>query len=76
MLYAHSSDCNLLCQGHIGDDGLATKLHVLCEGIVTIQADGDELVRCCDILGKSLPKSLRVYTFFGVNAQEIAVNWY
>lgn len=42
--------------------------------VIKIQADGDELQRCCDILGRQLPNN-RVYTFVGVNAQEIAANW-
>lgn len=44
------------------------------ERIVAVQADGDELARCCAILGRQLPTS-RVYTFVGDNAKEIVINW-
>lgn len=60
--------------GHINDDKLKFILNESYFNIAKIQADGDELVKCCAILGRQLPKS-RVYTFLGNNAQEIAKNW-
>ena len=60
--------------GHINNDKLTFILNESYFTIAEIQADGDELVKCCDILGRQLPKS-RVYTFLGNNAQEIAKNW-
>jgi hypothetical protein len=44
-----------------------------CYIMVRIQADGDELVRCCQILGRPIPGGC--YNFMGVNAMEIAANW-
>jgi hypothetical protein len=62
--------------GHIEDkifnDGLIKRLEHY--EVTEVQADGDELERCCEILGRELPPN-RVYTFLGVNAQEIARNW-
>jgi hypothetical protein len=62
--------------GHIEDkllnNGLIERLEYY--EVTEVQADGDELERCCEILGRELPPN-RVYTFLGVNAQEIARNW-
>ena len=74
MLYAtfyqHSvGDC-----GHVGNKDLEHTLNTNYSMVTKIQADGDELVKCCEILGRQLPKK-RVYTFLGNNAQEIAKNW-
>ena len=60
--------------GHINESALKTNLNLKYAEITEIQADGDELKKCCDILGRSLPNG-RVYTFLGNNAKEIAVNW-
>lgn len=73
MLYAITS-YKREYSGHIKDDGLTHDLNNSNFIISEIQADGDELVKCCEILGRQLPKS-RVYTFMGNNAQEIARNW-
>jgi hypothetical protein len=74
MLYATFSEGNEV-SGHIGDVGLERTLNYTSENTVKIQADGDELARCCEILGRILPP-YRVHIFKGVNAMEIAVNWY
>jgi len=61
--------------GHIGDRMLVDWTIDNYQKVTEVQADGDELERCCDILGRKLP-STRVYTFLGDNAREIALNWY
>jgi hypothetical protein len=62
--------------GHIEDKLLNNDLIERLEHyeVTEVQADCDELERCCEILGRELPPN-RVYTFLGVNAQEIARNW-
>ena len=60
--------------GYVGDTMLGKSLNSNYKSITEIQADGDELVKCCEILGRQLPKC-RVYCFLGINAQEIARNW-
>ena len=57
--------------GHDGDFDLNKSLNGNYFQITEIVAFGDELVKCCEILGRQLPKG-RVYTFLGTNAQEIA----
>jgi len=59
---------------HIGDSCAKKYMNEQYKNIVEIQADGDELERCCAILGRRLPPN-SVYTFLGNNAQEIAKNW-
>lgn len=61
--------------GHINDAVFKTYLRESFQNVASIQADGDELERCCAILGRELPPT-RVYTFLSINAQEIAANWY
>jgi hypothetical protein len=73
MLYAESTG-GLVCSGHINQDSLTINLNKYYYKFTEIQADGDELEKCCEILGRNLPKQ-RVYTFLGANAQEIARNW-
>jgi hypothetical protein len=73
MLYAKFLEGNEV-SGHIGDVGLERTLNYTSENTVEIQADGDELDKCCRILGRGLPPK-RVYIFKGVNAMEIAGNW-
>jgi hypothetical protein len=45
-----------------------------CLSVIKIEANGEELVKCCEILRRAPSKS-KTYTFIGVNAQEIAANW-
>ena len=73
MLYAISTNRREY-SGYINDDKFTFFLNRSYFKIAEIQADGDELVKCCEILGRQLPKR-RVYTFLGNNAQEIAKNW-
>jgi hypothetical protein len=73
MLYATTSSVHDY-SGHVNQEALATNLNKYYYEVTKIQADGDELVKCCEILGRQLPKR-RVYTFLGTNAQEIARNW-
>lgn len=75
MLYA-TTNTGFEISSHINDsiDSLSLNLNNCYFSIKEIQADGDELVKCCEILGRKLPSS-RVYTFLGGNAQEIAMNW-
>lgn len=78
MLYAQLGHGNMgtkPIQGHVGDSSLRQDLHKCVRQVESIQADGDELTRCCEILGRPLPPT-RVYTFYGDNAKEIAVNWF
>jgi hypothetical protein len=75
MLYATISFQNHDISGHIGDARLTEDLHTKYDRVENIQADGDELIKCCLILGRELPPN-RVYTFVGNNAKEIAINWY
>lgn len=72
MLYATASLVKF--SGHVNDEFLTGRLNSYYKEMIEIQADGDELEKCCEILGRNLPKR-RVYTFLGVNAQEIAKNW-
>lgn len=80
MLFATTESGNGF-SGHINDIALRNNLNLHYNVITEIQADGDELQRCCDILGRKLPYGvgcqayMRVYTFLGNNAQEIAKNW-
>ena len=60
--------------GQIGDNGLANTVNWGYNAIVAVQADGDELKRCHQILGRTSDRA--VYTFLGDNAKEIAANWY
>lgn len=60
--------------GHIGHASFEQELKKHAREVTEIQADGDELVRCCRILGRDLPPR-RVHTFIGDNAKEIALNW-
>lgn len=61
-------------QGHIGDLTFSKRLNDSSWRVQSIQADGHELAKCCEILGRALPPRF-VYTFFGDNAKEIARNW-
>jgi hypothetical protein len=72
MLYAITPIREL--SGYVNDWVLETNLNACYKQITEIQANGDELVKCCEILGRELPKR-SVYTFLGTNAQEIARNW-
>jgi len=74
MLFATNSTIAKY-SGHVNNESLKTSLRCNYHNITEIQADGDELERCCAILGRQLPPC-RVYTFLGNNAQEIACNWY
>ena len=73
MLYA-TTESGYQFSGHICESALRTNLIPRYADITEIQADGAELALCCAILGRKLP-SMRVYTFLGNNAKEIAVNW-
>lgn len=73
MLYA-DTNADYALSGHVDDRCLRTNLPIYSPNVVSIQADGDELERCYEILGRPMPPC-RVYTFLGVNAQEIAANW-
>ena len=73
MLYAETDQIHEY-SGHVNDPVLSSKLNTFYREVVKIQADGDELEKCCELLGRELPP-LRVYTFLGANAQEIAYNW-
>jgi hypothetical protein len=73
MIYINFTDSAFNFQGHIGDlTNVADRSEF--STVVKVQADGDELEKCCKILGRELPPN-RVYTFLGINAQEIARNW-
>lgn len=77
MLFAqlgHGNMGNKPIQGHFGDYSLSQDLHNCARKVESIQADGHELSRCCEILGRPLPTT-PVYIFFGDNAKEIAANW-
>ena len=76
MIYFRFANSDFNCEGHVGDSNLSNSLAGCCEysTIIEVQADGDELEKCCEILGRELPP-IPVYTFLGVNAQEIARNW-
>lgn len=73
MLYA-TLESGKEFYGHVNEGSLASNLNFNFNEITEIQADGDELEKCCDILGRNLPTK-RVYTFLGNNAKEIAKNW-
>ena len=61
--------------GHIDDPTLTQELLSSWKQIQEIEADGDELERCCAILGRAIPPQ-RSHTFIGDNAKEIARNWF
>lgn len=73
MLYATTESGNDF-SGHIDESAIRTNLNLRYAEITEIQADGDELVKCCEILGRCRPNN-RVYVFLGNNAKEIAMNW-
>ena len=73
MLYATTSSVHDY-SGYIDQDSLTINLNKYYYEVTEIQADSYELEYCCKILGRELPPC-RVYTFLGVNAQEIARNW-
>jgi hypothetical protein len=60
--------------GHIGNTSFEQELRKNAREVTEVQADGDELYRCCRILGRDLPPR-PVHTFIGDNAKEIALNW-
>ncbi len=60
--------------GHINDFELKNDLNCMWPFVTAIQASGDELVRCCQILGRPLPYTCG-HHFLGDNAREIAINW-
>lgn len=85
MLYAEMSSGETI-EGHVGQDifkdqfgprfGYPMGVHVR-----NILADGNELDRCLELLGRPSnmafrPLGHRVHTFFGDVAQEIAYNWF
>jgi hypothetical protein len=70
-----STTTDYVIQGHIDNENLGIILNGNYNLVTEIQADGDELVHCCQILGRQLPTTNRVYTFVGDNAREIAINW-
>ena len=76
MIYFEFADSDFNREGHVGDYNLPNSLAECSKfsTVIEVQADGDELEKCCEILGRELPPN-RVYTFLGVNAQEIARNW-
>ena len=74
MLYATLESGKEFC-GHVNGGSLASNLNFKFNEITEIQADGDELDKCCDILGRNRPTNMAVYTFLGNNAKEIAKNW-
>ena len=61
-------------RGHIGEKGLTDIVNRGYNAIVRVQADGDELWRCHQILGRAPNRGF--YIFLGDNAREIAANWY
>jgi hypothetical protein len=71
---ACASHSNYSVNGHTGDNGLASTVNMAYEAYVLVQADGDELKRCCQILGRAPNRA--VHIFLGDNAKEIAANWY
>ena len=73
MLFAQTGDVEK--SGHVGDPVLSNFLSDHYHNITKIQADGDELARCCEILGRTLPRK-SVFNFLGDEAKSIAVNWY
>jgi hypothetical protein len=73
MIYFNSENGEFA--GHIGDRLVKGFTPSDYQNVTKVQADGDELQRCCAILSRSLPPN-RVYTFLGDNAKEIAANWY
>lgn len=72
MLSAQTSDIET--SGHVGDTILAFHLNAYYPNITQIQADGDELEKCCEILGRPLPRR-RDFIFLGDDAKTIAANW-
>lgn len=62
-------------EGHNGDESLKRTIIGSSQCVNEILASGDELERCCAILGRQLPPR-PVYIFLGDNAKEIARNWY
>jgi hypothetical protein len=75
MLYATISFQSYELQGYIDDSRLTEDLNARYERVENIEATGDELERCCEILGRKIPPT-KIYTFVGDTAKEIAVNWY
>lgn len=76
MIFFEFSDSTFNVEGHVDDSDFSEKIVVRSKfsTVIEVQADGHELEHCCKILGRELPPC-RVYTFLGVNAQEIVRNW-
>ena len=77
MIYVEFDDSNFNREGCVNNPQFSDNLRncLTFSTVIAVQSDGHELERCCAILGRELPPNL-VYTFLGVNAQEIARNWY
>lgn len=60
---------------HLGDDHAYTTLNSFRNSQVTeVQADGDELAICFELLSRT-PNGRLVYSFVGDAAKEIVANW-
>lgn len=44
--------------------------------ITEIKASGIDLIKCLNILGRTMPTGEKSYIFIGDNAKEIAANWF
>jgi hypothetical protein len=72
MIYFSFSSGDSIC-GHVNDSILSNDISAHLDSgdhVTEVQADGDELELCCDLLGRN-----RVCIFVGDNANEIALNW-
>ena len=72
MIYFMDKNERTLQEGHINE--LETFQRTIDETRFC-QADGDELIRACEILGRPLPRN-QVFTFVDDAARTIAYNWY
>lgn len=60
--------------GAVNDENLASWVKVNGRYVDEIEADGYELMHCCNLLGRQMPPR-KSWVFVGTNAQELARNW-
>ena len=73
--YVFTNDC--LQTVHIGER-ITPETEKQCTKTmypITVQADGDELSVCANIVGRSMDRMQCVHVFVGDQAREIVANW-
>lgn len=71
MLYITDTNDQTIWQGHTGEKTPELSISSVAE----VQADGDELLVCLRLVGRTTPSKMRVYCFVGDEARTIFRNW-